>query len=452
MVPDATASNATALIPVTPLLLWEAFLFTLALFIFVIVVVNIIQKSGRKYEGIEAFTHSFPVRLIFDEKNNHSSLSLFQFMAWTFVVAFTFCMIYFMRIVSGIQDLPPVPVYLLGLMGISAMVPLASTGVTELRRSAKSAQGLTFREPRFNSMLEEDGRPSFSRFQMFLWTMAGLGIYVVLFIRMLTTAGMMVWSLALPDLDPVLLGLMGVSQFGYVGGKYFSGTYTGTPESSETGSRTEPVQPRGPKVFMPAIGQVFPRKGKEKEPVTITGTNFGTTKDTIFLNEQKIPDTAVTSWSDKRIEFTVPAETAAGKYLLRVSTQSGLSNQVEFWVVSEELYFRKRAVDAFIDSKIFIDQVNNTSPPPKGFIINKPYHFFYHFRVPANTPRWGVRFATQLYVNDVFIEEKEFEPGHLSGENYGIYTYKFTKSGPYRIEIRGANEEPVRLELTVGSG
>jgi hypothetical protein len=93
-------------------------------------------------------------------------------------------------------------------------------------------------------MLEESKKPSLTRFQMFGWTWIGILIYIAILFSTVSTTLMDMQiarmyqqlqpneveytrlhcdnplrKLTLPDIDPTLVILMGLSQGGYLGGK-----------------------------------------------------------------------------------------------------------------------------------------------------------------------------------------------------------------------------------------
>lgn len=71
------------------------------------------------------------------EKDFHPSLSRFQFLLWTWIVAFVFAGVFFIRASAGLFPLPPeIPSNLLLLLGISAAPPAISSGVNQVRYSA----------------------------------------------------------------------------------------------------------------------------------------------------------------------------------------------------------------------------------------------------------------------------------------------------------------------------
>jgi hypothetical protein len=157
------------------------------------------------------------------------SLAILQFYVWTGVIVFAFSWITLIRIFSGVPAFPSsgsiIPENLLAVMGVSAGSTLASAAVGTLRndkdRGQDTAGWITLLEEQNDS---KAWNPSLGRFQMFAWTV----VSVVIFLAILWHQIVPFWnhgsvgSLTLPDLNPTLLVLMGISHTGYVGSKYIS--------------------------------------------------------------------------------------------------------------------------------------------------------------------------------------------------------------------------------------
>jgi hypothetical protein len=127
-------------------------------------------------------------------------------------------------------------------LGISAVVPAASLGLNPIKYGAiyKASIGAvpsaTSKDPaeRFaaldkgwSSILLEGGSSSVTRLQMFVWTWIGIFIYLTVFLGALYTLTLSSSStqlneVRLPDVDPTLAVLMGISQGSFVAGKVTS--------------------------------------------------------------------------------------------------------------------------------------------------------------------------------------------------------------------------------------
>jgi hypothetical protein len=117
--------------------------------------------------------------------------------------------------------------YILTLMGISATGYVVSMSISTYKYASAIWETPRSTIPSFFSMLLEAGKPALHRYQIFLWTFIGITIYLVLFFSDIsatisdpTTLG----SLSLPNIDPTVVFLMGLSQGGCLGGKLFART------------------------------------------------------------------------------------------------------------------------------------------------------------------------------------------------------------------------------------
>lgn len=158
--------------------------------------------------------------IILNDKG-YPTLSKFQFLLWTLVIAFTYLSLQIIIVVgtnySGTTYLlKEPPVNLLALMGISVAVPLAAAGKTNRMKKIKKQDD----SKAFGSMfLNLNGKLDLARLQMFLWTIIGIGIYLhTVFDEVFTLTASE--QLFLPDVASILVFLMGLSQAAYLGQKY----------------------------------------------------------------------------------------------------------------------------------------------------------------------------------------------------------------------------------------
>jgi hypothetical protein len=68
-----------------------------------------------------------------------------------------------------------------------------------------------------SAMLDENDKPTLSRFQMFAWTW--ISIYLLTVVSEVPKYYGQVQNLVLPTIDPTLVVLMGLSQVAFLGGK-----------------------------------------------------------------------------------------------------------------------------------------------------------------------------------------------------------------------------------------
>lgn len=281
-----------------------------ATLIIILVARRLIRYAKRSHPNIKTGFWD-----IIREQDWYPSLAIFQFLVWTFVIIFAFLGIYLFRIFGGVLEAPPsVPTNILALMGISVGVPIVSGGISRIRyfSSATTVKEPPTPLPPLSTMLEENNKPALTRFQMFGWTWIGTLIYIViLFSTVGTTLTDIVVDastcqalqpneaensqlrrdksltcLTLPDIDPTLVVLMGLSQGAYLGGKIIT-----TPTMT--------------------IDKVaLAKKDTNKYVLSIFGINFGSNPDTVWVDDTQIRGDDLLVWEDSRIDasFTKPLQ------------------------------------------------------------------------------------------------------------------------------------------------
>lgn len=205
-------------------------------------------------------------------------------------------------------------------------MPIISGGVSRTKYNTSSAvKEPPPQLPPLSTMLEENKKPSLTRFQMFGWTWIGILIYIgILFSTVSTTLMDMqdarmcqqlqpneveytrlhcnkpLHELTLPDIDPTLVILMGLSQGGYLGGKIIT-----TPTM-----KVEKV--------------VLGKKDNNTLILSIFGNNFGSNKDTVWFDDIQFRDNSILSWNDSRIDASLGAINLVEntKYKIRVGRDS----------------------------------------------------------------------------------------------------------------------------------
>jgi hypothetical protein len=174
------------------------------------------------------------------------SLANLQVFMWSVVVVFAFLTVYFVRLSGGVYDPPTgiLPENILKILAISAVVPAASLGLNFNKYGAtyknyKASTGVVANpngtpvekfaalDTGWSSILLEGGSSSITRLQMFVWTWIGIFIYLTVFFGTLYTLTLSSSTtpydqVRLPDVDPTLLVLMGISQGSFVAGKVAS--------------------------------------------------------------------------------------------------------------------------------------------------------------------------------------------------------------------------------------
>jgi hypothetical protein len=218
------------------------------------------------------------------------SLSVFQFFLWTIVLMFALFTVYLIRIFGGVTESIPgsPPLNLLALAGISIVTPIGSSLIsslgypkadTTMTETSEDSQN----RPPWGEMLREFGKPSLSRFQMFGWTWISIVIYLSAYWAVISRDYSNVSYLTIPDVYPVLVVLMGLSQTVFLGTK---------------ANVTNQIE----------ITKVFPLEVPRGEQLSIFGLNFGDAKQDVWLGTHRISsvDKDLLGWSDGRIDIMIP--------------------------------------------------------------------------------------------------------------------------------------------------
>jgi len=216
------------------------------------------------------------------------SLSVFQFFLWTIVLMFVLSTVYLIRAFGGLTEAIPVyPLYLLALTGISIVTPLGSSLISSLGYpKADTVVTVTSEDrPPWGEMLREFGKPSLSRFQMFGWTWISIVIYLAVYGAEISNhySNVGILSLNTPDVYPVLVALMGLSQVMFLGAK---------------ANVTNQIE----------ITKVFPLQVARRGQLSIFGLNFGSDRQDVWLGTHRIgsTDKDLLGWSDGRIDIMIP--------------------------------------------------------------------------------------------------------------------------------------------------
>jgi len=246
---------------------------------------------------------------IFRDRDWYPSLAIFQFFVWTLVIIFGFFGVYLIRVFNGVFEAPTeIPTGLLALMGISVIVPVVSGGVSSIKYKTSDSEESKKKGKAvgFSTMLQEKGKPSLPRFQMFGWTWIGITIYLILlFSNVVEKVDENKFDeLILPDLDQALVVLMGMSQGAYLGGKIV------TQQEMK-------------------ITRITPSDQKAGGPITIIGTNFGDNRGFVIFDKNVIRD-KIKSWDNSMIEVEIPVGITKGTHPVQVEKDGLLSDEKEY--------------------------------------------------------------------------------------------------------------------------
>lgn len=246
--------------------------------------------------------------------DGHYSLAYLQFFLWTFVVVFAFTTIYMLRVQLG-EFVPPtdMPRNILILMGISVTTPVISKEVSKVKYGIGSEEknDTGKHQHKFQEMFLEKDRPTLTRYQMFAWTVVSILIYLITLATMLVDPNLTTEELILPNIDPALVVLMGLSQGGYLGGKIVT---AGAMKISE----------------------ILPSAGTKGEEVSILGINFGDQKGIVDFGGKRIKEFGEDQWTNTRIDVKIPEDLEPGEYNVKVKFADRTSKSELFVVKSKE--------------------------------------------------------------------------------------------------------------------
>lgn len=179
---------------------------SVVLMIFLLILVFVTARS-------RAFLHT----MVLDGNTNTYSLSRCQALFWTLILGGSYV---YMTIGAGLilggGVIPDFNSSLLVLMGISYGGLLSSAAAST--RYPKNE--LNHHPVRLSNLYAEGGKISVPRLQLLIFTI----ISAVVYMYILYTADII--ATGLPDVPPTLLGLMGISQSGYLGDKVLGGRFS----------------------------------------------------------------------------------------------------------------------------------------------------------------------------------------------------------------------------------
>jgi hypothetical protein len=165
-----------------------------------------ISKTG-KFNGDFSLVKKF----LIDSETNTVSLSVFQFYIWTFTAILSYLYLFFSRsLIQGKLEFIEIPSGLPGIVLISSATILASKGIS----NTKGSTGAGNINPQWSDLISIGGVITPERVQFLIWTI--LGSLAFLFIALFQAPESIK---DLPQIPSGFLQLMGVSSFGYVGGK-----------------------------------------------------------------------------------------------------------------------------------------------------------------------------------------------------------------------------------------
>lgn len=149
--------------------------------------------------------------IFLDTETNTYSLSKFQFYAWTAAALFGYIYLTISRSwVQGDFSFADIPRNLPGIIFISASTTVLAVGIA----NSKGSKGAGEMHPSLADFISSGGVITAERLQFFVWTI--LGVCAFIFLTLSIEPGNIH---QLPPVPENFLYLMGISSFGYLGGK-----------------------------------------------------------------------------------------------------------------------------------------------------------------------------------------------------------------------------------------
>jgi hypothetical protein len=218
------------------------------------------------------------------------SASKFQFFLWTGITLFAFVWIVAERAAHGLGNvtLPDLPKNVLIAMGFSVTTLAAAKGITvAYTNSGRVTKPLATAEPSTDlaALVAHDDlkQPDLVKIQMLTWTLIGAVVYLARVVSNIDKyAVCRPQTECFPDIDAVLMVLMGLGQGAYLGGKL---------TTADT----------------PTVATVSPNPALPGSEVTISGISFGPSplRGAIGFGAMQSPLVAK-SWSDGAIVVDIP--------------------------------------------------------------------------------------------------------------------------------------------------
>ena len=166
-----------------------------------------LYKNSRKQSGV---TFSARSALFLDTETDTYSLSKLQFYLWTAGAVYGYTYLVLSRLFVQGAEWPEVPDNLPGIIGIGIATAVGATVATNIRGPKGSGTEM----PSLGDFVMSGGVVAADRVQMLVWTLLGVGIFVVAVAQHGPTE--------IDKLDTIpstLLVLGGISSAGYLGGK-----------------------------------------------------------------------------------------------------------------------------------------------------------------------------------------------------------------------------------------
>lgn len=199
-------------------------------------------------------------------RDNRYSKSKFQIAIWFGTVVVSYLATLALRWWASVPSLVggvDIPQNLLLLSGISALSFGTAKGITQGKENRAAAAGVPAKppadQPRFPSDLVSDdsGQPDLGDFQMVVITLIAVGVYIVQMFDFLSLLHMSA-QVSMPDVDPTLLGIFGISHGAYITKKAVSGDDGVPPDGQNAAAAVAAANAAAAAANNPPAGQPGP--------------------------------------------------------------------------------------------------------------------------------------------------------------------------------------------------
>jgi hypothetical protein len=214
------------------------------------------------------------------------STSRLQLVLWTVVVVYAFLVwVAFGAWHQNPNLVPDIPANVLIALGFTGTTTITAAGITTARidtgKLVKVPTSVSPTAMGLSGILQTDiGTPDLSKVQMMAWTFIALGVYVYqLVIAIYGATGSS--QPKLPDIDPALMVLTGLTQGTYLGQKLVT---TSTPR----------------------LYSMEPRQAAPSSVVRLRGAALGSGRNGNLLLLNGLPTDTIVDWTDTLVTFKVP--------------------------------------------------------------------------------------------------------------------------------------------------
>jgi hypothetical protein len=230
------------------------------------------------------------------------SVSKFQVTLWSAVVAYVYVMLWSAHAIATHDSLAlsNLPSNVLIALGFSATTGIFARAITVSKISSgalpKAPMGGAPSTSPSALVMSDDSTPDINKIQMLFWTVIAIVVYLVQAHQALhayaafgTGGASASAALVFPNIDQVLMVLMGLSQATYLGNKITAAN-------------------------MPRLISVTPAGGilaKIATPIMVSGDDLGSS-GTLLIDRTPYWGAGAPDWSDAKITFTLPPRRADG--------------------------------------------------------------------------------------------------------------------------------------------